>query len=166
MDGEGLLCYAKNGERVTTSTEFKDTLEGIVPASDHSTPIWRDTSGRQQNEDSSADDSDSTSDISVGSSEDAARYTNQELHDAKGLGKLKHISANTLMNSLLRKTTKKNTWIFVVDTSSNIYLGIKQSGAFQHSSFLHGGKVSAAGLIRIKRGQLRRLSPLSGHYAP
>lgn len=26
--------------------------------------------------------------------------------------------------------------------------------------------MSAAGLIKIKRGQLRKLSPLSGHYAP
>jgi hypothetical protein len=45
-------------------------------------------------------------------------------------------------------------------------VGIKQSGAFQHSSFLHGARISAAGLIRIKDGQLRRLSPLSGHYRP
>jgi hypothetical protein len=45
-------------------------------------------------------------------------------------------------------------------------VGIKQSGAFQHSSFLHGARISAAGLIKIKDGQLRRLSPLSGHYRP
>ena len=36
----------------------------------------------------------------------------------------------------------------------------------QHSSFLRGARVSAAGLVKIKRGQLRKLSPLSGHYAP
>lgn len=94
------------------------------------------------------------------------RYTNQELHDAKGLAKLNHVSVNSILNHMMRKTTKKNTWIFVADTSFRLYLGIKQSGAFQHSSFLHGARVSAAGLIRIKRGQLRRLSPLSGHYAP
>lgn len=52
------------------------------------------------------------------------------------------------------------------DTSFRLYIGIKQSGAFQHSSFLHGARISAAGLIRIKDGQLRRLSPLSGHYRP
>ncbi len=43
---------------------------------------------------------------------------------------------------------------------------MKQSGQFQHSSFLRGARVSAAGLIKIKNGQLRKLSPLSGHYAP
>lgn len=38
---------------------------------------------------------------------------------------------------------------------------------FLNCAELHvGGRVAAAGLIRIKRGQLRRLSPLSGHYAP
>jgi hypothetical protein len=31
---------------------------------------------------------------------------------------------------------------------------------------MHGARISAAGLIRIKDGQLRRLSPLSGHYRP
>ena len=51
-------------------------------------------------------------------------------------------------------------------SSMRLYIGIKQSGAFQHSSFLHGARVAAAGLIKIKRGQLRKLSPLSGHYAP
>ena len=31
---------------------------------------------------------------------------------------------------------------------------------------MHGARISAAGLVRIKDGQLRRLSPLSGHYRP
>lgn len=48
----------------------------------------------------------------------------------------------------------------VADTSFNLYIGIKKSGAFQHSSFLHGSRISAAGLIKIKDGQLRQLSPL------
>lgn len=71
-----------------------------------------------------------------------------------------------MANKSSSKTTKKNTWIFVADTSFRMYIGIKQSGAFQHSSFLKGARILSAGLIRIKRGQLRRLSPLSGHYAP
>jgi hypothetical protein len=72
----------------------------------------------------------------------------------------------SITNTASRKTTKKNTWIFVADTSFRMYIGIKQSGAFQHSSFLKGARIMSAGLIRIKHGQLRRLSPLSGHYAP
>ena len=54
--------------------------------------------------------------------------------------------------------------IQVADTSFRLYVGIKQSGSFQHSSFLQGARIAAAGTLKIKDGQLRRLSPLSGHY--
>lgn len=76
-------------------------MEGIVPITDNTTPTWRNTTGRQELSASSSG-SESDSDISVGSSEDASRYVNQELHDAKGLSKLKHLSTNTIMNDLLR----------------------------------------------------------------
>lgn len=35
---------------------------------------------------------------------------------------------------------------------------------FQHSSFLFGGRVLSAGLLKAKDGTLTSLSPLSGHY--
>ena len=76
-------------------------MDGIVPITDDTTPTWRNTTGRQTLSASSSDE-ESDSDISVGSGEDASRYVNQELHDAKGLSKLKHLSANTIMNDLLR----------------------------------------------------------------
>jgi len=31
---------------------------------------------------------------------------------------------------------------------------------------MHGARITAAGLIKVKHGQLRSLSPLSGHYRP
>ena len=168
IDQQGRFCWAKDNVPITTSHEFKDSINGVVPTSD-ATPTWREvTTGEkpQPSPPSSDDDDGSASLISTGSQEDASKYTNSELHDAKGFDKMNHLSVDTLMNHLMRKTTKKNTWIFVADTSFRLYIGIKQSGAFQHSSFLHGARVSAAGLIKIKRGQLRKLSPLSGHYAP
>jgi hypothetical protein len=68
---------------------------------------------------------------------------------------------------MIRTSLKKgHKWIFVADTSFKLYIGYKQSGAFQHSSFLHGARILAAGLIKIKDGQLRKLSPLSGHVSP
>lgn len=54
----------------------------------------------------------------------------------------------------------------MVDTQFRIYAGIKESGGFQHSSFLHGSRVLSAGLISIQDGQLLSLSPHSGHYRP
>lgn len=46
----------------------------------------------------------------------------------------------------------------------NVFVGIKTTGTFQHSSFLSGGLVASAGLIRVRNGQITALSPLSGHY--
>ncbi|KAF6229955.1 hypothetical protein HO133_004293 [Letharia lupina] len=46
---------------------------------------------------------------------------------------------------------------FVADTENNLDIGIKQPGAFRHSSFLRGSRISAAGLITVKDGQLRIL---------
>lgn len=172
VDNMGRFVFSKNGNLVTTSPEFKDSIDGIVHFDDP-TPTWREVTTGVKDQPRPPDDSDSDagslsslSSIGTGKHEESSKYTNDELHDAKGIAKLNHISANSLMNHLLRKTTKKNTWIFVADTSMRMYIGIKQSGAFQHSSFLHGARVAAAGLIKIKRGQLRKLSPLSGHYAP
>jgi hypothetical protein len=51
-----------------------------------------------------------------------------------------------------------------VDMKRNIFIGIKETGAFQHSSFTGGGLISSAGLIKVKSGRIHKLSPLSGHY--
>lgn len=168
IDGQGRFVWDKDHKPITTSPDFKDSIEGIVHAS-NDTPTWREvTTGEkpQPSKDDSSDSSSTNTSISTGSQEDGSKYVNEEFHNAKGVSKLNHVSVDALMNHLLRKTTKKNTWIFVADTSFRLYVGIKQSGAFQHSSFLKGARVSAAGLIKIKRGQIRKLSPLSGHYAP
>jgi hypothetical protein len=102
IDDDGKLCWAKNGQTINTSPDWKDSMDGIVPIDDHTTPTWRNTTGRPEQETVPSRDSDSDSDISTGSGEDASRYVNQELHDAKGLGKLNHLSTNTIMNNLLR----------------------------------------------------------------
>lgn len=164
IDVQGRFCWVKDGRPITTSPSFKDSVRGIVPENEN-VPTWREvTTGEKQEPPS--DSSSLSSGISTGSAEDGSKYVNEEIHDANGLAKINHLSVDALMNHLLRKTTKKNTWIFVADTSFRLYIGIKQSGAFQHSSFLKGARVSAAGLIKIKRGQIRKISPLSGHYAP
>lgn len=182
IDSEGRLCWVKNGERISTSMEYKDSIEGIVPKDD-TTPAYSSygridsgTSRRNSTASSSSDSSSSSSSSlsSYGSSDSGAEhsdvegehYVNRDLNNAKGLRKIKYVSAATILNHLLRGSVKPNTWIFVADTSFRLYIGIKQSGAFQHSSFLHGARISAAGLIKVKNGQLRRLSPLSGHYRP
>jgi hypothetical protein len=186
IDEQGRLCWAKNGERINTTPEFKDSVNGVVPVDDD-TPAYGPKaklhSGQSQMIRRSSLISVSSSSSSASDAE-AEHYVNEDLDKAKGISKIKHVSAATILNHLLRSSVKPNTWIFVsfgitlaipstaltscqvADTSFRLYIGIKQSGAFQHSSFLHGARISAAGLIKVKDGQLRRLSPLSGHYRP
>ncbi|KAL6704773.1 hypothetical protein ACN47E_007694 [Coniothyrium glycines] len=169
IDEEGRLCWAKNNERISTTTQYKDSVNGIVPVDDD-TPAYG-PNGRLHDGQSKVFRRASTSSSSSGSSGEHSdvegeHYVNEDLDNAKGFKKIRHVSAATVLNHLLRSSVKPNSWIFVADTSFRLYIGIKQSGAFQHSSFLHGARISAAGLVRIKDGQLRRLSPLSGHYRP
>lgn len=179
VDSEGRLCWAKNGIRIDTTEEWKDSINGIVPVDDDTPAYAADIESRSQEQQSTLrsqcqrpDHDNSDSDASSSANESdleaarAAKYATPSLDDAKGLKKVKHVSAATIFNKLLRKSVKKNTWIFVADTSFRLYVGIKSSGSFQHSSFLQGSRISAAGLIKIKNGRLSSLSPLSGHYRP
>jgi hypothetical protein len=67
-------------------------------------------------------------------------------------------------DAMLRKTIGENTWIYVYNSRHELFVGIKSTGKFQHSSFLYGGRVLSAGLIKVKNGTLTSLNPLSGHY--
>lgn len=39
IDKEGRMCWVKNGERISTSMDYKDSVDGIVPKDD-STPAY------------------------------------------------------------------------------------------------------------------------------
>ncbi|KAL8204686.1 hypothetical protein R6Q57_010309 [Mikania cordata] len=62
--------------------------------------------------------------------------------------------------------TKGAKWIFVLSTTKTLYVGIKEKGSFQHSSFLSGGAALAAGRIFAEKGVLKAVWPHSGHYRP
>ncbi|KAK8938571.1 hypothetical protein KSP39_PZI011131 [Platanthera zijinensis] len=57
-------------------------------------------------------------------------------------------------------------WIFVLSTSRTLYVGQKKKGKFQHSSFLCGGAITAAGRLVVKHGFLKAIWSYSGHYQP
>lgn len=88
-------------------------------------------------------------------------------YQSKRSGKSRHLDALNSANwsdMLLRKTIGNNTWIYVFNSRHELYIGLKQTGYFQHSSFLYGGRVLSAGLLKVDNGTLTSLSPLSGHY--
>lgn len=173
IDKDGKFRWAKNNELVWTKDElYRDSVKGIVPTND-SAPEWTHnvkTEYHKDSDDSSDSDSsdeDEELDEKKKGEIEAENYVNEDFHRAKGPEKLKHVSAAVLFNHMVRQSLKKgHKWIFVADTSFRLYIGYKQSGAFQHSSFLHGSRILSAGLIKVKDGQLRRLAPLSGHYRP
>ncbi|CAI8584071.1 unnamed protein product [Vicia faba] len=63
-------------------------------------------------------------------------------------------------------TDEKSKWIFVLSTTRSLYVGKKQKGKFQHSSFLAGGATTAAGRLVARHGVLEAIWPYSGHYHP
>ncbi|XP_019442948.1 PREDICTED: IQ domain-containing protein IQM4-like [Lupinus angustifolius] len=63
-------------------------------------------------------------------------------------------------------TDDKSKWIFVLSTTRALYVGRKQKGKFQHSSFLSGGATTAAGRLVAHQGALEAIWPYSGHYHP
>lgn len=181
VDDEGRLCWAKNGERIDTYKEWKDSIHGIVPIDDP-TPAYvpvdvsgRETdlfgygsSGSELSENEAGDDAedDDAADEYLSPPTTGVGAPVSQTKTIKRLKNHRHISTGIVVDKLLRKSVRKNTWIFVADTDFRLYVGIKNSGAFQHSSFLQGSRIFAAGSIKIKDGKLTSLSPLSGHYRP
>jgi hypothetical protein len=164
IDKQGLLVWAKNGEPVWTKDElYKDSMNGIVPTNDP-TPAYNAAPKKDSSDESSTEDSEEQDPTAA---DEGEQYINEDFHRAKGLAKIKYVSAAALFNHMVRTSLKRGRkWIFVADTAFHLYVGFKQIGAFQHSSFLHGSRILSAGQIKVKKGQLRRLAPLSGHYRP
>ncbi|XP_020221615.1 IQ domain-containing protein IQM1 [Cajanus cajan] len=69
-------------------------------------------------------------------------------------------------NGGLVDTDGKSKWIFVLSTTRSLYVGRKQKGSFQHSSFLAGAATTAAGRLVAQQGVLEAIWPYSGHYHP
>ncbi|GMJ13985.1 hypothetical protein like AT3G58480 [Hibiscus trionum] len=57
-------------------------------------------------------------------------------------------------------------WIFVLSAFKTLYVGMKDKGTFQHSSFLAGGATLSAGRLVVEAGVLKAIWPHSGHYLP
>ncbi|KAJ6519734.1 hypothetical protein C8R45DRAFT_952525 [Mycena sanguinolenta] len=141
IDPEGRLRWARNHELVdTTAGRWKDSEngQGIIPDQ---------VSLREALVRGSSAESTST--------RDSAALDNAATHYAgpqRGKHKLtrefrKRFTLRGIMDRLLRKTVKRNTWIYV-----------------SHSSLISGGVVTSAGLISVHQGVVHTLSPLSGHY--
>ncbi|XP_023001836.1 IQ domain-containing protein IQM1 [Cucurbita maxima] len=79
------------------------------------------------------------------------------VEDGKLIYKQSRMPINTVEDSKL---------IFVLSTTRDLFVGLKKKGRFQHSSFLSGGAITAAGRLVAVDGVLKAIWPYSGHYLP
>ncbi|KAK7281227.1 hypothetical protein RIF29_09015 [Crotalaria pallida] len=91
----------------------------------------------------------------------AAKKEREEYEVNVENGKLVYVKDKRLVD-----TDGKSKWIFVLSTTRTLYVGRKQKGAFQHSSFLAGAATLAAGRLVSQQGVLKAIWPYSGHYHP
>lgn len=178
---QGKLVWRRNGKPVDTKRNKHKDLgkgRGIVDIGEEEQQelrIDRERRALQRGVSESSLDSylDGTSSSSSSSSSDGEEMSKNEKtkiakhYQSKRSGKSRHLDAFNSSNwsdMLLRKTIGNNTWIYVFNSRHELYVGLKQTGYFQHSSFLYGGRVLSAGLLKVDNGTLTSLSPLSGHY--
>ncbi|KAG0484691.1 hypothetical protein HPP92_008770 [Vanilla planifolia] len=78
-------------------------------------------------------------------------------------GKLVYKQSNSFVH-----TADGTKWIFVLSTNRAFtrLCQQKRKGKFQHSSFLSGAAITAAGRLIVKDGFLKAIWPYSGHYLP
>jgi len=163
VDADGLLRWHRTGQLVdSTAGHWKDAGNGggIVPIlGPDKTNLARRTSFESLSSISSSDD------LEYDPESAAMHYaSNGKKNNWVSRNIRRNLTMKGVVERLLRKTVRRNTWIYAADKNFNIFIGIKEPGTFQHSSLLAGGLVSSAGLITVKRGVIHTLSPLSGHY--
>jgi hypothetical protein len=116
VDKDGLLVWAKNGEKVWTKDElYRDSLEGIVPIAS-SVPAFKYNVAPEGAEagSTSSDSEDEGEDEKEG--DEGTRYVNEDFHRAKGPAKIKYVNSAVIFNHLIRNSMKKgHKWIFVGD---------------------------------------------------
>lgn len=165
VDSQGKLVWAKDSRPVDTARGRHKDLGNGLGIVDATPEEFEAAKLRGEIPSSSGSESSLSSSRRSSLERDAHHYTLARPNDSGLKAKIKsHVDPKAIMDRLLRKTLNANTWIFVADRSGNLYVGVKQTGKFQHSSFLAGSHVLAAGLLRVDQGQLTSLSPLSGHY--
>ncbi len=117
VDGEGRLCWKRNGLRIDTTAEWRDSVNGIVPVGDEA-PTYSATAGEapdsaRPDHSASGGGSDESSDEGDEKESDAGS-ANEDLKRAQRFKKSKQVAPATVFEHLLRKPAKKKSkWIFV-----------------------------------------------------
>lgn len=178
---EGLLCQMRDpyfAERIVADHRVRtgSARRAIMVASDFSdvadaSHVSMACCRRRQNEKDgdSSDDEDLQSSASKRARELRMPMPTTFRQDALDWEKFERAiehDQGKMMEKQLGKVDEKRKGIFVIDKFGILHCGTKQRGVFQHSSFVRGHGVKMAGGITIENGELKHLSPHSGHYQP
>jgi hypothetical protein len=171
IDRMGRFRWAKDDELVWTNNEhYMDTENGIIPrpkgtdAGPGSTAATHRTQRPSESSRSSSLDEDRR-DLGPEAETGARNFVHHRHNIFKRLKDKIFLKDDwwifvSWVCSRTRRITSTDHPGQVADPSYRLYIGIKKRGSFQHSSFLRGGRIGAAGLIKIRHGKLRDLAPL------
>jgi hypothetical protein len=140
VGSDGLLYWHRNKRKVDTAKGkwedlgdgrgigYKGEKDSLPPP----TPPENDSSSDSSGTSSLYSSSDSDTEVQP-------KSKSKHYHQMKDDDESRHsywTSPRALMDVLLRKTINSNTWIYVCTTKGQLYVGIKATGGFQHSSFM------------------------------
>lgn len=70
-------------------------------------------------------------------------------------GKLVYKESGVVVHTDTGKKGGEIQWMFVLSSSSSMFVGKKEKGQFQHSSFLSGAATLASGCLLVYQGTLQ-----------
>lgn len=117
VDDEGRLCWKKNGLRIDTTAEWRDSVNGIVPMGDETpefSPAAGEVTDSKRPDHSSSEGSCNGSLDENGSKANDVGSANEDLKGARRFKKSKQVAPAAVYEHLLMKPAKKKSkWIFV-----------------------------------------------------
>ena len=121
VDWEGRLCWRRNGVRIDTSEEWRDSLKGIVPKGDTTTPSFKASDPVEKTDTREEADIRACNSSTLNTEpEDEGVKEKPDFHKGDRSKKQRsiHVSPAAILDHLLRKSVRKNTWIFVSSSNS------------------------------------------------
>lgn len=116
VDEEGRLCWKRNGIRIDTTVQWRDSIHGVVPIEDEA-PEFSSVAGESKVsprlDRSSSEASSNESSLEDRINGNAAGSVNEDLKGARRFKKSKEVGPAMMFEHLLMGPAKKSKWIIV-----------------------------------------------------
>lgn len=88
----------------------------------------------------------------------------QEIRKLAASSEIKYVDTMNWPSQAITNFEPKGWACFVFSTTGVIYIGKHMGGKFHHSSFLCGAPIRAAGMLKVKNGDIVEIHEKNGHY--